>query len=221
MRIIIAIVSLLIIISIVILIGFNTTGERNRDEKKWDSTVDIDGNWGVELFVEYEDGTLENLNTPLPIMGVYFKENKVDNFRYVLSTKGTSNNYDSIDIDLSNFEIKIKVKDQEGTWGFEETYDDIINIPLNGEWKDVYTIQVDALQLESLPLDISYNLTFTPSGSITYRGGSTGDWNHAPLPSYYYIKFTARGEDLEDDIDEIIDEPGEKWIEIEFEGKSN
>lgn len=216
-------------ILLVLIFGFSTIGDRNRSEKDWDVYDEygsVNGTWGTEIIVEYEDGTTENLNAPLPIFEVTFKDKKVSNFKYLLSTRGTSNNYNAIEIDMSGFEVLTVIKGQEGQWEMV-TASDIINLDMDGKWKEVYSIQVDASGLEILEIDRSYNLSFTPSGSIVYRGTSSGSWTYVPLPNWFYLNFYVNGDSdgdgipNDEDPDYDSDETGEgevdeeKWIEVE------
>ena len=195
-----------IIIGVVIILEFSGIGERIRSEQPW-NTSDVDGIWGTELIVEYEDGSTENLNGPLPSLSVFFKDKKVDNFKYVLSSKGTSDIYDTIDIDISGFEVETSITGQEDTdWGSETISGDIVGLDMDGEWNEIYIVQVDASSLEILDVGYTYNLSFTPSGSIVYQGSSEGSWDDVPIPSWFYLRFMVKTEDDSDD----------RWISVEL-----
>ena len=216
---IIAGIMILVLITIVLLLGFSKVGERIRSEDDWDVSDEygsIDGSWGTELIVEYMDGSSENLNDPLPTMEVFFRNKKVKDFKYILSSRGSSDTYDSIEMDISGFDVLVTVQDMEGEWGIVSKSDDITILEMDDEWRDIYIVQVDASDLEILEVNKTYNLSFTPSGSIKYHGSSTGRWIDIPLPNWYYIRFIIKSE--------IVDpyhppEIGEKWVEVEVKGE--
>ena len=211
------------VISLVLVFGFSTIGDRKKSEKNWDVSDEygsVNGTWGTELIVEYEDGTTENLNSPL--LEITFKDKKVDNFEFILSTKGTSNEYNSIEIDMSAFGVLVTIKDQEGQWGTEAVFEDVIYLEMDGIWYNAYAVRVEAGELETLEEDRSYNLSFAPSGSITYRGTATGSWTYIPLPNWFYLNFYVNGDsdgdgipnDEDPDYDPDDNGEGEKWIEV-------
>ena len=222
---------ILIVISLILVFGFSTIGSRNRTEENWDisdSYGSVNGTWGTEIIVEYEDGTIENLNEPLPILGITFKDKKVNNFQYILSSRGTSDEYNVIEIDMSDFAVLTTVEDQDGEWGDVEVSSDIITLDMDGTWYNLYSVQVDANELQVLQVDNTYNLSFTPSGSITYRGTVSVSWTYVPLPNWFYLNFLVNGDidddgipndedpDYDPDEPDIPDEPDEVWIEVEF-----
>jgi len=205
-------VAVIIAILLISLFWFISISEGGKYEENWgfsDGSGWVTGIWGTELIVEYEDGTIENLNDPLPLFEIFFGNKKVSNFKYIISSKGTSAEYDIIEIDLSSFEVLTDVKDQEGQWGTVSD-NDIISLDLDGEWKEIYSVQVDASELEVLDVDRIYNLSFIPSGSITFRG--SGSWTQLPIPSWFYLNFKVQEEDTGNGGN---GEP-EKWIEVEI-----
>jgi len=203
------------LIALIVYFGFTMTSERNRSEDPWEGSDEhgsVNGSWGVEIIVEYEDGSTENLNNPLPLE-IAFRDEKVTNFRYILSSRGTSGDYSTIEIDMSDFIVLTTIHGEDGEWGQEGTFEDIINLDMDGNWVEVYGVQVDASTLESLEVNRTYNLSFAPSGSITYRGSSAGSWNYIPLPNWFYINFKVRTESDDNGYDPYDDE--ERWISVE------
>ena len=213
-------ITLFVLIMSVIFLGLYRVDTESKTTENWDVSDpegSVNGTWGTEIIVGYMDGTTENLNDPLPVLDVYFKDKKVDYFKYSLSTRGTSNTYEAIDIDLSSFDILVYVSGEP--WSAEKTFNQIEYLDMNGEWEEVYTATVNAESLESLDVDRTYNLSFTPSGTITYRGSSTGPWSYVPLPNWFYLKFkvkTETSDDIDDDdIEDIEDQ--DRWIQVEVE----
>ena len=195
-----------IIIGVVIILEFSGIGERIRTPEPW-NVSDVDGAWGTEIIVEYEDGSTDNLNGPLPSLSVFFRDKKVDNFKYILSSKGTSDIYDSIEIDMSGFVVLTTITDQEDTeWGRETVSNDVISLDMDGEWNDVYIVQVDASSLEILDVGGIYNLSFTPSGSIVYRSSLEDIWADVPIPDWFYLRFSVNEDEDEED----------RWIQVEL-----
>ena len=202
-------VAIIIAILLISLFWFISISDRGKYEENWgisDGSGWVTGTWGTELIVEYEDGSTENLNDPLPFE-ISFGNKKVSSFKYVLSLKGTSAEYDAIEVDMSSFEVLTDIKDQEGQWGTVSD-NDIISLDMDGEWKEIYSVQVDANELEVLDVDRTYNLSFIPSGSITFCG--SGSWTQLSLPNWFYLNFKVKTDYSPDPDDE------ERWIEVEL-----
>ena len=209
---VIAGVAIIIAIILISMFWFISISDRGKYEENWgfsDGSGWVTGTWGTELIVEYEDGTSENLNDPLPFE-ISFGNKKVSNFKYIISSKGTSAEYDAIEVDMSSFEVSTDIKDQEGQWGTVSD-NDIISLDMDGEWKEIYSVQVDASELESLEVGFTYNLSFIPSGSITFRG--SGSWTQLPLPSWFYLTFKVKTDYSPDPDDPYVEE---RWIEVEI-----
>lgn len=211
-------ITIVLLVALVIYFGL-ATGERAKSEEDWFSTTSqgsVNGTWGTSVEVEYADGHTDVLNVASPLfeIEIKFKDKKVSNFKYILSTKGASDEYDSIEIDMSEFEVITYVGDQdeEKQWEGEATYGDTITLDMDGEWAEAYRIQVDADELEMLEVGDAYNLSFTPSGAINYRGSATGDWINVPLPDWFYIQFNVKEESTNGN----GNGDGDKWIEVEL-----
>lgn len=214
-------IAIVMIILLILVFGFNTISERRRSEADWgvsDKYGTVNGTWGTEIIVEYEDGTIENLNNPLPTFDISFRDKKVDNFKYILSSRGTSIEYNAIQVDMSNFQIIITVEtatNDRQTVFAEIVSEGLIELDMDGSWRNMYSVQVDTSELEILEeqgileMNHSYNLSFTPTGSITYRGASAGEWTAVPLPNWFYLIFYVNG-----------DADGEKWIEVEVSSQT-
>jgi len=203
-------ITIVLLVAVVIYFGLGA-GERARSEEDWHLTT-INATWGTSIEVEYADGNTELLNVrPLLEVDIKFKDKKVLSFKYILSSKGISEEYDSIEIDMLDFEVIIYVGDDNETqWEQEETYGNRVTVDMDGEWRDVYCVQVDADDLEMLDVGSGYNLSFTPSGTINYRVSAASDWISVPLPSWFYIHFNVMEETTDDNGD------GDKWIEVEL-----
>jgi len=210
------IVGITIVLAVALVVYFGlAAGERARSEEDWHLTT-INGTWGTSIEVEYDDGHTDILNVARPLFEfeIKFQDQKVSNFKYILSSKGTSEQYDSIEIDMSDFEVITYVGDQdeEKQWEREEIYGDIITLDMDGEWEDVYCVQVDADELEMLDIGDAYNLSFTPSGTINYRSSAIGDWISVPLPNWFFIQFNVKEAISDDD----GNGDGDKWIQVEL-----
>jgi len=206
-----------IIVLFIAFFGF-TRGDDSKVEEPWNpSSPDnyVDGTWGTSLEVEYIDGVTETLNDA-PLVDITFRSSKVKEFRYILYSKISSETYNAIEIDMSNFDVLTLIKSQGDTKFGVKTETEILNIDADGTWYEVYRVVVSATELESLEAGYSYNLSFTPSGSIGYRGSSTGTWTDVTLPDWFYLTFSVNAEDPDDP-----DDPdGDKWIEIELSSET-
>jgi len=195
------------------------TGSGGKSEDNWypaSSDESFDGSWGTELLVSFEDGTSESLNIrplfSLPF-DVTFQDKKVSSFEYILSVKVSSEIYNTVDINMIDFEVLADIEDYESGYGTETTHD-VYNVDSDGKWHIIYSITVDRYELLSLDEGYTYNLTFTPVGVLQYRFPGSDNWVDLPLPNWYYIQFKVRT-----DVDDIVDpdEP-ERWIDIELSG---
>ena len=222
--IIITIVSMVVVVALVIYFGIGSIGSSDKNEEDWfdDSTSNamVNASWGLEIKIDYKDGTTDIIGAIIPTFDVTFRDKKVDCFRYILSARGISNEYNEIEIDLSDFNVIATIKDEDGTLG-NEIYEDYAYLKMDNKWLEVYQVQVDADDLETLESNRTYNLSFMPSGSVSYRGSSTGGWEFIPLPYYFYLHFSVN-EDIPDepdtgyDPDETGEGTEEKWIEVDI-----
>jgi len=196
------------------------TGSGGKSEDNWypaSSDESFDGSWGTELLVEYEDGSTVYLNiNPLFTLpfDVTFQDKKVSSFEYILSVKVSSEIYNTVDINMIDFEVIGEIENYESGYGMETTHD-VYNVDTDGKWHTIYSINVDRYELLTLPEDYTYNLTFTPVGVLQYRFPGSDNWVDLPLPSWYYVQFKVRT-----DADDVVDEPDEpeRWIDIELSG---
>ncbi len=196
--ILIAGITAIIFIALVLYFAVNLTSGDGIFEEEWgtgygDSGL-VNGSWGTKVQVNYEDGSTEVLGSITPIFGVSYQDKKVDNFQYILSSKITSDTYNSVELDLSGFSVIVSIPGYESEDWYEWTLITEGNIGTDEDWYQVYTVQVFASELDRLDVDRSYNLTFTPSGSVGYRTSSTGDWISSPLPSYFYVNFNVKSD---------------------------
>lgn len=206
------VVIVIIIVTITVLYGLSILLDEHIFPEPW-NVPDVDGNWGTTIIVEYKDGTFEYLteSPSLLPLEVQFGGKAVDCFKYILSFKGTSSiSYDMIEIDISNFDVLTTV-DGQGQWGEKSFSSDVMSLAMDGNWWEIYSVSVDANELEVLETGRTYNFSFTPSGVITYRGTLTDPWGSAPLPSWFYLNFKVRSGTPDDP-----DDPTEKWIDVEL-----
>ena len=139
-------------------------------------------------------------------------DKKVSNFKYILSSKGTSDQFNAIDVDMSDFQVLIKVSGESKEWGRNETAGTAITVDMDGLWHEIYRIQVDSSELSALDIGF-YNMSFIPFGSMEWRGSLSDDWTFIKLPSTFYLNFDVVIEDTDDD--GFLDDE-EKQIEVEL-----
>ena len=229
MKAILFIAVLVIVLAVIIsFAGFIKFGDTQKTEERWNVSDgyggSVNGSWGVVVNVNYMDGSSEALNDPPPLFEIGFRSKKVDSFEYILYTKGTSDTYSMIEVDLSGFEVTVDIASQEGEWGSEFVLGETFQLSLDDVWYEVYSVVVYSSELEVLSIsDESYNLTFSPSGTISYRGDASDEWAGIPLPDWFYMTFKVREETSEPDDPEFPDDPDDpwdpepdKWIEIEL-----
>jgi len=218
---------ILVLIASIVLLGFNKDVIGDKFIDAWqDPSGNVNCSWGTEILVNYVDGTSDYLSGPLPTLEIFFRDKQVDSFQYILYSSGSSSVYSSIGVDITNFDIVTGVKNQEGTWGVIDAPVKVLTINMDNSWHTVYTVTVESDELETLASGFVYNLSFTPTGSISYQGSVVGSWINVPLPNWYFLGFEVTTETLPDEIPEEDDDVGpgvtddDNWIKVIFTDRS-
>jgi len=187
---------------------YSSTGN-SKFEEPWNPVTpdgSVSGIWGTTIEVEFDDGTIETLHDAFTL-DISFNGKKVSAFKYILFSKVASETYTNVALDLTSFYISSDVTSQSLNSLGSDYGEDIITIPVNDDWTEVYRIIVDEDELGSLDAEASYNLTFIPSGIIQYCGSGSTVWNDVPPPDPYWIEFR------------VTDYVDGKHIEIGFSGE--
>jgi len=224
MKSLIAVVALVFIILLIFVSSYVVINDDNRFEDNWylpTSDGSFDGSWSTQLLVNFEDGTSESLRVkPLWFspLDVSFHDKKVSSIMYVLSTNIQSTVYDQIQIDLSSFSVETSVTGI-GT-GYGTVYkQDTIWVAADGKWHEIFSETISSDELIDLPMDYQYNMSFTPTGSCSYRVSSSSNWVDLPLPGWHYLVFSVESE-IEDIIED--EEPDiEKWIQVDLSSEES
>jgi len=204
----------LIVIGIVIIaimgIVFYQFATKDSDKKQNDGWTEYNtgvnenksatGKWGVQLIAGYTDGSEDQL-TDFGLE-IKFREKEVSYFKYVLYSSVTGQGYNNYSVDLTSFDVVAVLYDsgENLKWSSEVKDGEIINVPMSGEWTEIYEIKVNASDFDLT--DGSYSLEFIPEGNIYVRGIPNGNTLESGLPGEYSLEFTV---------------DSEKWIEVVFE----
>ena len=186
------IIAIIVIVTLVLVayIGIGT-------DVKWESPLGgtIDGNWGVEVILEYEDGTLQSLKPSLdkPLFSVWNEGKKATGIYYVVNGQATATGYSTVVVHFQSYKLTYTVK--SGSTVKRETVSDFgalnigdKNLPIDGAWHELAKVHHTASALGDGLAVGTYTVSLVPSGSLTYSvdGGSS---QIATLPSI--ISFTV------------------------------
>lgn len=163
----------------------------------WDTPIGgtVNGNWGVEVILEYEDGTLQSLKTALdkPFFSVWNEGKRATGIYYVVNGQATATGYSNVVVKFSSYKLTYTVK--SGSTIKRETVSDFgalnigdKNLPIDGAWHELAKVHHTDTALGAGLAVGTYTVSLVPSGSLTYSvdGGSS---QTATLPAI--ISFTV------------------------------
>jgi len=159
----------------------------------WDDDngiTDISGSWGEKVVITYTDGSTDSLkmliDRPWPL-DVYYEGKQITEIWYYMYASAIGEGYTTCNIDLSSLIIEETISPIGHLYTFnigDYWLDQTCYLPLDGV---EITLGSDGLDIDSIlseGFEGGYTITFTPTGSVKYRGenGGTGEWVTADLP---------------------------------------
>lgn len=153
----------------------------------WNENETVSGAWNEDVILTYSDGTNDSLNSLLASrdrpFSVQYLGMDVVSITYIISASSTGTEFTTCNVDISSFSIHKTVSDN--VYAETETYSGAKYLTVNGGQETLCstTISIDDV-LYGHPSG-EYTVSFTPTGSIIYRGenGYDSDWYTATLPS--------------------------------------
>lgn len=238
---IIGIILTLLLVMVIIFVFYTTSSDPNWETPWNDNTIPfgeddtsyedydtapigkIDGTWGTEIIVKYEDGSTESLKPAFDKIGtlsIWHNDKKVTGIRYILKGKAEGTGHNNVDVNIENYELTWKLTrgnsivndftikasgSSTSDWG---SY--IKTIPLDGEWKIIWseTISIEKLAPDSLPVG-SYTVSVIPGGILECK--KRGERATGKLPGMITFNIEIQEDDEEKQQDE------KKWIRIDLE----
>jgi len=181
----IGIVAILVVVTLVIAGGLIGGTEY------WETPAGF-GIWQDELIIEYEDGTEESLKVIQESMDnpltVYYGGKAINGVQIKLTAKATGTGYDGAEVKIAGFGYNSEIRQGSSvkyTGGAGRT-DTTFNIGMGATSKmhqSGINLQATVDNDPSTFPDGTYIVTFTPKGTVQYRGyPDGGDWKTASLP---------------------------------------
>jgi len=151
------------------------------------------GDWGTNIIIRYEDGTNDSLSMVMnkPMSTVYYNNKAIIGFDYNLNAKVTGTGYTDATVTLNSYTLTVTCLGVLGSMPKTTTYDYSLisggnNIPLDGAFHSIGGVAVfpaktkfDAAPFSPGPVYI----TFTPTGTVTYKGNPDGTTQTGSMPS--------------------------------------
>jgi len=193
----IALLFVFIIVIAVIVMGISiatsdgTWSSPMKDDDGTETEEISNSDWGQEIILEYEDGTLQSLKPQFdnPILGLYDTSgNKINGIYYILKAKA-SGGPSSVKIDITNYRYDFKLN-HAATFVYTKTMNPNffysnpkITVSADGSWQEVFKIHstVDEMGANSVE-DGTYDFYVVPTGSLKYSIDNGQTWNTANVP---------------------------------------
>lgn len=192
----------------VILIGFSIatsdgTWSSPMEDNDGTETDGITGSdWGQEIILEYEDGTLQSLKPQFdnPILSLYDTSgNKINGIYYILKAKA-SGGPGAVDIDISDYRYDFKLN-QAAAFVYTKTMNPNyfyttgkVTVEADGNWQQVLKIHSTVGEMGANSVDDgTYDFYVVPTGTLSYSIDDGETWKTANIPGD--IAFTVNIED--------------------------
>lgn len=136
------------------------------------------GSWRQQVFVVYDDESMQPLNIAFPSLTVYHDGKIVTGVRYFLDAKTkTISSGEYIELDFNNYNVVFEVSTQQHVYKYSGGNP---TVPCDGQYHNIISTEVSISQITSSLPDGTYTLAITPTGTADYR--SSGDWIPLTLP---------------------------------------
>jgi len=194
---------LVILIAFILIAGFAVSEpyfEESWKEKR------LEGTWGIDLIVVYEDGTEESLKLLRDnliqsfIFSVYHGKKKITYIKRDVSAKASGTGYDKVKIDRHSFDFDVKAEDERDFVVKKESFKSDIfsprykDIPVDGKWHKIIDNHYVHKKWFAPDKPGTYYIHFTPTELPRYSldGGKT--WKTATRPDSIGITITVKAD---------------------------
>ena len=193
---------LLIAIVAIGAIYFMGTGEG--DDTVWPDPIDTDdaqlGDWGQEILIKYEDGTLQSVKPLIdnPTLTIWYEGKSITGVQYRLKAKASGGSDTKVSINPTGYSVECVTFKASNPAIPVDSYTlgaggNIIDLYANDVWKTlvVWDAYITGMIGSSLS-DGTYNVAFTPQGNLEYKVGSDA-WKVGSNPDMISLIFTKTG----------------------------
>ena len=184
----------LVVIIMLVVVAFTSMGGSDKWIDEFDDEDDLPdplnvGNWGQEIIIEYEDGTIQSLKSILEnqMLSIWVGGKIVVGMTYKLSAKASGGTKSNVKIDIGDYIYYHKLY-QLGSNVWERKVvvsnivsDAVVKIQVDDEWHEVFSVFAPAEDLYDSSLSGQFNYVFEPSGNLRYQVDD-GSWKEADLP---------------------------------------
>lgn len=151
------------------------------------------GDWGQSITIRYEDGTNESLSLIVnkPLSTVIYNNKAIIGFDYNLNAKVTGTGYTDATVTLNNYVLTVTALGVLGSMPKTMTYSYPLisgsnNVAIDGQYHSIGGVAVfpAKTKLDAAPFSPGpIHITFTPSGTVTFKGNPDGSVQSGSMPS--------------------------------------